>query len=151
MVPAGGDFGGRGGGGHGYICLVKGTLIDTPIGSVPVEKLHRGMTVWTMDDRGKPVVAEVIETVVTNVPLSFRVARVILNDGRIVTASPGHPTATGRALGEYQVGDILDGAVVMTAERVSYDYGVTYDILPSGTTGLYWANGVLLRSTLLVD
>ena len=32
--------------------------------------------------------------------------------------------------------------------RVRYDGGATFDILPAGATGLYWANGVLLGSTL---
>jgi hypothetical protein len=31
---------------------------------------------------------------------------------------------------------------------VRYDGGATFDILPGGVTGAYWANGVLLGSTL---
>jgi hypothetical protein len=71
-----------------------------------------------------------------------------LNDGRIVTASPGHPTEDGRTLGSYQVGDTLDSGLVVAVEHVLYDSNATYDLLPSGTTHLYWANGILLRSTL---
>jgi len=131
------------------ICLAKGTLIDTPAGPVPVEELQPGMTVWSVDNSGKRVAATVVETSVTPVPPSFQVVTVRLNDGRMVTASPGHPTADGRPLGDYQVGDALDGAVVIGVEHLSYGNAATYDILPSGTTGLYWANGVLLRSTLI--
>lgn len=130
------------------ICLAKGTLIDTPSGPVPVEQLRKGMAVWTVDSSGKRVTARVVETTVTPVPPSFEVVTVRLNDGRIVTASPGHPTEDGRALGSYQVEDTLDGSLVVAIERMPYDSNATYDFLPSGTTHLYWANGVLLRSTL---
>lgn len=130
------------------ICLVRGTMIDTPSGPVPVEQFHKGMAVWTVDDLGKRVVAAVVETVVTPVSSSFQVVSVSLNDGRTVTASLGHPTADGRALSNYQVSDTLDGALVVTVEQVVYKSGATYDLLPAGTTGLYWANEVLLKSTL---
>ncbi len=131
------------------ICLVRGTTIDTPGGPVTVEQLREGMVVWTLDDSGKRIAAPVLETVVTPVPPLFRVVRVRLNDGRAVTASPGHPTAEGKALSDYRVGDILDGALVVEAEYMAYDSGMTYDLLPAGTTGTYFANGVLLRSTLM--
>ncbi len=129
------------------ICLTKGTLIDTPGGPVPVEQLREGMAVWTEDDMGNRVRGTVVGTAVTPVPLSFQTVRVTLRDGRAVTASSGHPTAEGRALGDYQVGDTLDGVLVVAVEHLIYD-GDTYDLLPSGETGLYWANGVLLKSTL---
>ncbi|MDO8688388.1 MAG: Hint domain-containing protein [Dehalococcoidales bacterium] len=130
------------------ICLARGTLIDTPGGPVPVEQLSKGMAVWTVDESGERVAAVVNETSSTPVPSLFRVVRVIMNDGRSVTASAGHLTAVGQALGNYQVGDTLDGALVVEVERLAYDSGMTYDLLPSGSTGLYWANGVLLKSTL---
>jgi hypothetical protein len=133
------------------ICLTKGTLIDTPGGPVPVEYLTKGMAVWTVDNSGKRIAARVVETAVTPVPSPFQVVKLKLDDDRTVTASPGHPTAEGRALGEYQVGDTLDGALVMAVDNVTYNAGATYDLLPSGETGLYWANGVLLKSTLSTD
>ncbi len=133
------------------ICLTKGTLIDTPGGAMPIEQLHQGMTVWTIDDSGGRVAAGVAETIMTVVPTSFQVVKVTLNDGRSVTTSPGHPTAEGRALSDYHVGDTLDGALVITVEHVTYNGGATYDLLPAGAAGLYWANGVLLKSTLTVS
>lgn len=133
------------------ICLAKGTLIDTPGGPVPVEQLYNGMAVWTLDDSGKRIVALVVQITVSSVPSSFQMVRLRLNDGRTVTASPGHPTAEGRVLGNYQVGDTLDGAMVMTVEHVAYNNGATYDFLTSGSTGLYWANGILLKSTLTTN
>ena len=130
------------------ICLAKGTLIDTPAGLVPVEELQPGMTVWSVDSSGKRIAATIAETVATPVPPSFQVVTVRLNDGRTLTASPGHPTAEGRPLSDYRVGDTLDGAVVIGVEYLSHGNAATYDLLPSGTTGLYWANGILLKSTL---
>jgi hypothetical protein len=133
------------------ICLAKGTLIETPNGPVPVEQLRKGMIVWTVDNSGNRVAAVVARTASTPVPTSFRMLRLTLEDGRTVIASPAHPTAEGRALGDYHVGDTLDGARVVAVELVVYDGGVTYDLLPSGTTGLYRANGILLKSTLTAD
>jgi hypothetical protein len=130
------------------ICLAKGTIIDTPNGPISVEQLRKGMAVWTADRSGKRVEATVVKTIETPVPPSFELVTVRLDDGRTVTASPGHPTVDERALGSYRLGDTLDGGRVVAVEQVSYDGKATYDLLPSGTTHLYWANGVLLRSTL---
>ena len=130
------------------ICLTRGTLIDTPGGPVPVEQIHTGMTVWTGDDSRTRVPAGVIEITETAIPPFFQVIRVKLNDGRTITASPGHPSADGRALGDYKTGDTLDGTLVAVVEYITYRGNATYDLLPDGTTGLYWANGILLKSTL---
>jgi hypothetical protein len=72
----------------------------------------------------------------------------ILKDGRELYASPGHPTTDGRKLGQLKVGDSLDGSVVMVAQLVPYNQSHTYDLLPAGDTGFYWANGILIASTL---
>ncbi len=129
------------------ICLAEGTLIDTPDGPLPVERLQAGMTVWTADGMGNRTRGIILKKATTPAPPSFQVVIITLDDGRTVTASPGHPTAEGRPLGDYRVDDLLDGAVVTTVEYLPYD-GHTWDILPSGDTGLYWANGVRLKSTL---
>jgi len=131
------------------ICLAKGTIIDTPEGPIPIEELSNGMAVWTLGESGKQVAAVVMETSVTPVPSFFQVVSIRLDDGRSVTASAGHFTAEGRALGDYQPGDILDGGLVIAVEVADYAGNATYDLLPSGTTGFYWANGVLLESTLM--
>ena len=73
--------------------------------------------------------------------------RVVLGDGRELLASPGHPLADGSRLDELEPGMLLDGAQVTGIERVRYQ-GTTYDILPKGSTGIYWANGIPVRSTL---
>jgi len=130
------------------ICLVKGTLIDTPQGRIPVEQLSKGMIVWTTDNSGNRIAEEIAATASTIVPASFQVIRIELSDGRSVTASPGHPTAQGKAIASYHAGDELDGARITVVDYITYEGGMTYDILPAGNTGFYWANGILLGSTL---
>ena len=73
-----------------------------------------------------------------------------LSDGRRVRASPGHPTASGLELGTLALGAPLDGATIVDIEEMPYDGAYTYDVLPSGPTGVYWADGVRLGSTLSV-
>ena len=72
----------------------------------------------------------------------------VLADGRRLTASPLHPIGDGRTLGSLQVGDRVDGVAVTRVEAVPDLLGRTYDLLPAGPTGEYWAGGILLRSTL---
>jgi hypothetical protein len=130
------------------ICLTRGTLIDTPTGQIPVEQLQPGMPVWTSDTAGIRIAAPIIKTSSTPVPPSFQALKITLADGRTVTASPGHPTADLRPLSDYGVGDILDNSRIIAIQPVEYFAGATFDLLPSGETGVYWANGILLASTL---
>jgi hypothetical protein len=130
------------------ICLAVGTRIATPGGEVAVEDLHEGDVVWTRDEHRNRVAAALVVVGSTPVPTTHEVVRVALDDGRVVTASPGHPTADGRQMGDLGVGHELDGAHVAIVERFRYGSGATYDILPAGATGAYWANGILLGSTL---
>jgi hypothetical protein len=71
-----------------------------------------------------------------------------LADGRELLASPGHRTADGRPLGSLALGDEVDASKVTLWELVPYQGSRTYDLLPAGATGTYWANGILLSSTL---
>src|SRR3989441_212843 len=130
------------------ICLARGTRISTPAGDVAVEALRAGDVVWTLDRSGARVAAPLVAIGSTPVPASHEVVRLVLGDGRVVYVSGGHPTADGRRVGDLAAGDGYDGATVASAERVRYDGGATFDILPAGATGAYWANGVLLGSTL---
>ena len=72
----------------------------------------------------------------------------VLADGRTVNVSPGHPAADGQPVGDLAAGDRYDGAIVTSAQLVPYTGGATFDVLPAGATGMYWANGVPLGSTL---
>jgi len=130
------------------ICLAAGTLIETPRGPVSVENLRVGDQVWTMNEAGERVSAVIWKAGSMRVPSTHQVVHVILSDGRELWASPGHPTADGRKLADLKVGDVLDGAQVTTVGKVRYQETATFDILPSSSTGFYWANGILLGSTL---
>jgi hypothetical protein len=113
-----------------------------------VEQLVKGMSVWSVDDSGNRIAAGIIKTAATPVPLYFQAIRIELSDGRTVTASPGHPTADGKAVADYQAGDMLDGARVLKADRFTYESAMTFDFLPDSTSGLYWANKIILKSSL---
>ncbi len=130
------------------ICLAEHTLINTPVGAVPVEDLEKGMPVWTVNSRGERVSAVVASAGRTSVPPTHRVTHLVLDDGRELFVSPGHPTGDGRTIGDLSAGDALDGGIVVTAELAPYQNDHTYDILPSGETGRYWADGILIDSTL---
>ena len=137
------QFPGRGG---CPICLAATTRIATPDGPILVSDLRAGMLVWTVD-AGKRVAAPIAIVRYTPAPFGHRVIRVVLADGRAVIASPGHPTGDGRRVGELNPGDLLDGSRVATINVLPYS-GDTWDLLPLSSAGTYWADGVLLGSTL---
>jgi hypothetical protein len=130
------------------ICLALGTRIEAPDGWIAIEDVRIGDVVWTLDRGGRLVAASVIALGSTPAPLGHEVVRLDLADGRSVTASPGHPLADGRRLGEVRVGDVVDGARVVAADRLVYEAARTFDLVVSGETGLYLAGGIPLRSTL---
>lgn len=130
------------------ICLAVGTLIDTPAGPVPVQSVRPGMPVWTLNGSGERVASLVLRTVARPASPGQTILRIRLADGRELRASPGHTTVEGQPLAEVRPGGVLDGATVTAVERVPYDGEMTYDILPAGDTGFYWADGVLIGSTL---
>ena len=129
------------------ICLTAGVRIATPSGDVLITRVRPGMTIWTTDRQGHRVAGVVLETGRMEAPLGHLVVRLVLADGRAVIASPGHPTADGRTVGELSPGQRYDGSTIVATTLLPYT-GFTYDLLPSGPTGTYFANGVLLGSTL---
>jgi len=130
------------------ICLARGTRIATPDGEQRVEDLRPGMAVWTVDGLGQRVPGRILEIGSTPVPATHRVVHLVLTDGRTVDVSPGHRLPDGRPIGDLRPGDLVDGTTVVSAALKAYDGGATFDLLPSGGTGTYWANGILLASTL---
>jgi hypothetical protein len=114
---------------------------------VPVEDIRRGMPVWTTDGHGRRLRAVVLLIGHMAAP-GHEVIRIVLADGRSVTASPGHPTADGRVVGDIVRGDRLDGSQVVSVVRMPYRGDLTYDLLPSGPTGTYYADAILLGSTI---
>jgi len=130
------------------ICLAENTLIDTPSGLIAVQNLQEGEEVWTLNSFGLRIPAKIVKTIRVPAPTDHRVIHFVLDDSRELFVSPFHPTGDGRIIGELSVGDVFDGGRVLIAESVSYQKDFTYDILPSGETGLYWANSILVGSTL---
>jgi hypothetical protein len=130
------------------ICLAASTLIATPGGPVRVVDIKPGMLVWTATRNGERVAVAVFEVGSIQVPAGHLMVHLVLADNRELLASPGHRTADGRALGSLAAGDALDGSTIKLWELVSYSGDRTYDLLPAGATGTYWANGILLSSTL---
>jgi hypothetical protein len=130
------------------ICLSAATLISTPAGNVVVTAIRVGTLVWTQAADGSRVAAQVIEVGSAPVPAGHLMVHLTLADGRQLWASPGHRVADGRQLGTLAVGDAVDGSRISGWELVPYAADRTYDFLPAGPTGFYWADGILLASTL---
>ncbi|MEO5704696.1 MAG: Hint domain-containing protein [Candidatus Limnocylindrales bacterium] len=131
------------------ICLARGTLIHTQAGRIAVQDLRLGDPIWTLDATGRRVAGIVIALGSTAAPANHHVIRLTLADGRSVTASPGHPLANGRTLGTLALGDLVDGSRVAGLESMPYSGGETFDLVASGATGIYFSDGIPLRSTLV--
>jgi hypothetical protein len=106
------------------------------------------MVVWTAAADGTRIAAPVVEVGSMVVPSGHLMVHLRLADGRELLVSPGHRTSDGRPLGSLALGDELDGSRIALWELVPYGGARTYDLLPAGPTGTYWANGVELSSTL---
>ncbi len=130
------------------ICLAASTLIAAPGGPIRVTDVRVGTVVWTQDARGDRVAAPVVAVGSMAVPAGHRMVHLALGDARELLASPGHRSADGRPLGTLKAGDQLDGATIVLWELVPYSGPRTYDLLPAGPTGRYWADGIPLDSTL---
>ena len=130
------------------ICLAADTLIATPNGDVRVTDIRPRMIVWTASGDGSRIAAPVVEVGSIAVPAGHMMVHVRLADGRELLASPGHRTADGRPLGSLATGETLDGSPITVWELTPYAGERTYDLLPAGLTGTYWAGGIQLSSTL---
>jgi uncharacterized SAM-binding protein YcdF (DUF218 family) len=132
------------------VCLAAGTRIDTPSGRLEIQDLKPGVRVWTLNARSERIAMPVLRVSAVSAPPSHMMVHLFLNDGRELIASPGHPTVDGREVGQLQAGEAYDGAAIRLVRIEPYrnSYQRTFDILPAGDTGFYWANGILMASTL---
>ena len=130
------------------ICLASNTQIDTPSGLVNVKDIRTGALVWSMNAESEKIASHVIEISHTDVPSNHHVIHLVLTDHREVWVSANHPTANGKIIGNLKIGDNYDGSRIIVADLIPYWDTATYDLLPDSATGYYWANGILLGSTL---
>ena len=129
-------------------CLSSDTLISTPEGNVPVSDLRTGMVVFTVDMTGNKVIKPIELVMKLSGAEGYELCHLVLSDGRELFVSGTHPTAEYGRITDFCVGDILDGSKIVSIENVRHGGSYVYDLLPAGETGFYWANGVLLGSTL---
>lgn len=125
------------------ICLSPDTKIRTDGEQKRIADIKVGDIVLT--DNKKPVkVIKVNKVEVKN----HKILKVLLNDATILEVSPNHPTADGRLFKDLKLGDVIDKRIVVENTPITYQYKYTHDILPDSETGNYYANGVLVGSTL---
>jgi hypothetical protein len=130
------------------ICLDPETRIATPAGDVPAALVRTGDLVWTTDRDGRRVAAPIERVARRATPGPHLMLRLALSDGRVLVAAGAHPAADGTALQQLYPGRSYNGATVAAVAWVQSTAPVTVDILPAGPTGTYWANGILVGSTL---
>lgn len=139
--------GGGGAGRGGPTCLPSTALILTITGQKVIRDIVVGDLLYTFEQNRKTVV-KVKEIVRRKVAKNHKMLNISLLDGRSLRVSPGHPNALGFDLAIFRSGDILDGSPINRSEIEAYNDDYTYDILPEGNSGTYWANDILIGSTL---
>ncbi len=133
------------------VCLSSSTTIVTAEGNVLAKNLKIGNLVWTLNNMNKKELQPLIKVSSISVPKTHQMSHLILSDGRELYVSPGHPIADGRTVGELKMGDKYNSSIVKSNAIVPYWDSRTYDILPAGDTGFYFANGILMSSTLRIQ
>jgi hypothetical protein len=128
-------------------CASPETPIATPDGERALEDLRVGDLVYSVDDLA--IVAVPILAVHRQPAQGHAVPRVVLDDGRTLEVSAGHPTADGRTFGDLAPGDRLGERTVERIVYAAYRHPFTYDIRPDSSTGTYFAAGALVASTLV--
>jgi hypothetical protein len=129
-------------------CLAADTMIETPKGRINVAEIKIGQEVYSVNSEGAKVVARILKKSKTKAPDSHRVVYLKLSDGREIRVSPNHPAIGGEVVGNLKVGQIYDRAKISLLKIIPYNFEYTYDLLPDSGTGYYFANGILMASTL---
>lgn len=129
-------------------CLAGNSFIGTPSGFVLIKDIKIGDYVYTVDISGRRVQTVIVKKTKRPVAKNHKMVQLVLEGGRKLFVSPGHPTFDYKMIGSLVKRDKLDGSYVDSIKVLSYKGKYTYDILPYGVTGAYWANGILIGSTL---
>ena len=130
------------------ICLASNTAISTPYGNINVKNLKEGMLVWSVDKKGQKILSRIAKLTSVYAPKTHKVLDLGLEDGREIWVSPNHPTTQGFSVGELKIGDTYDGSRIVKKVLIPYWEDKIYDLLPDSDTGYYFANGMLLGSSL---
>lgn len=127
-------------------CASPDTPIATASGDRAIRDLRVGDLVYSVD-HDATVLVPIRQ--VNRTPVSHhRVLRVEFGNGSKFEMSGGHPTAAGVPLSGLVVGQTIGGQRVTRITEIDYEHPFTYDILPDSETGSYFADGVLMGSTL---
>ena len=129
-------------------CLSSSTVISTASGLTNVKELKVGQMVWSVNKNGQKELQPVLKLSQIDVGRNHQVVHLVLSDGRNLDVSFNHPSAQGFSVGQLKEGDEYDGAIIEKREIIPYKDTRTYDLLPAGETGFYYANGILMGSTL---
>lgn len=127
-------------------CASPNTPIATPDGERPIAELTEGDLVYSIEDNA--IVAVPIQRVRVNPVLDHEVVRVALANGQVLEVSADHPTADGRNFAQLHEGSELSDVGILDVRLIRYEHEFTYDILPASSTGVYFAAGVAIGSTL---
>lgn len=137
------DYEGRG------PCLPGYVIIDTPNGQTPIKNLKVEDFIWTTNTfNGHKIKSKITQKCRRPVSQDYKIVHFMVSDGRELFASAYHPTIDGKPVISLRKGQLFDGSLVSSITIIPYKGKYTYDILPEGDTGGYWANNILLGSTL---
>jgi hypothetical protein len=129
-------------------CCHPDTLIAAEFGERRIEELRPGERVWTLD-RGEKKLVEILLTSQRAVK-DHRMTILTTEDGCKLTVSGTHPDSGGAPVASLHVGEVIGGKRIASITSEPYELRTTYDILPDSSTGAYWANGILIGSTLWI-
>jgi hypothetical protein len=128
-------------------CASPTTRVATPDGERPISTLRVGDLVYTVDQGAR--VARPLVRVHRQPVADHAIVRMVTTDGAVVEMSPNHPTADHGTFGELGPGDRLGHEHrVGSIELVPFEHDATWDVLPASDTGVYFASGVPVGSTL---
>jgi len=124
-------------------CLHPETKIDTPNGTSFLENLEPGDEVYSQDEHGNRITARVEVTLCRQVKPNHSLLKVDAPRGTLF-ASGLHPVADGSP---------IEHIYLLSPRFRATELGIHYtcDIAVTGPTNTYWAEGLLLKSSVGLD